>query len=156
MRLWVVLVTWMTAATGCGGRVVVDHETEEEPPTTSIVTVSVTSEGGGGAGGITTSSTTTSLGGGGEGGATGGAGGEGGGCGSPDDCDDGNPCTEDYCLDSGACSNPEDTLHIVCGDDAAGNCWKGACCAGCFDLSAGACVDACPEGQACSSLGACL
>lgn len=76
----------------------------------------------------------------------------GGPCSTDEDCDDGNDCTEDYCLGSGACSNPEDTLHSVCGDG--GNCWVGECCEGCFDLAAGACVAECAAGT-CSSLGAC-
>ena len=74
-------------------------------------------------------------------------------CATPADCNDGNPCTLDYCTPSGACSNPEDTLHSACGDG--GTCWKGECCEGCFDLAAGACVETCPSGTTCGALGAC-
>lgn len=75
-------------------------------------------------------------------------------CASVADCDDGNPCTLDYCTPSGACSNPEDTLHPTCGDE--GYCWKGSCCEGCFDLVTGECVETCPDGKTCGALGACL
>ncbi len=69
------------------------------------------------------------------------------------DCDDGNPCSLDYCMETGACSNPEETLHVACGE--AGHCWEGECCDGCFNLAANECQDTCPTGQACSADGAC-
>lgn len=68
------------------------------------------------------------------------------------ECDDGNPCTDDYCMPSG-CYNPEDTKMTVCG--VAGHCFKSQCCEGCVDPQSGSCVVECPSGQTCSPQGTC-
>lgn len=75
-------------------------------------------------------------------------------CDSAEDCNDGNPCTLDYCQVDGSCYNPDDTQHLSCGEE--GRCWEGSCCEGCFDMTAGACVAECPAGKTCGALGACL
>jgi len=71
------------------------------------------------------------------------------------DCDDGNECTGDLCLDFNAPGYPQ------CGHDwyynttscadGLGRCdGLGGCCTGCFDLSLdGACVKQCPGGTTC-------
>ena len=104
--------------------------------------------------------------GGGEGGAGGAGGGVGGalpasggsssGGGGPNIvCDDGNECTLDYALGN-ACTYVEDTSYPPC-LGGTGLCFKGECCvAGCVDLSAQACVSACPPGKVCGTLGVCV
>lgn len=79
----------------------------------------------------------------------------GGGCTSPLDCDDGNACTLNYCM-NGICSNPDDTMFSVCGEMGMGHCFRALCCEGCIDMKAHACVLSCPSGQSCSPLGVCV
>lgn len=73
-------------------------------------------------------------------------------CATAAKCDDGNPCTLDYCMPNG-CYNPEDTKMTACGD--AGHCFKSQCCEGCIDGQSGSCVVECPAGQTCSAQGMC-
>ena len=73
-------------------------------------------------------------------------------CASDAECNDGNPCTLDYCM-PGGCYNPEDTMMSACGEG--GHCFKAACCEGCIDVKTMSCVQDCPNGAACSSQGTC-
>lgn len=72
-------------------------------------------------------------------------------CATATDCDDGNPCTLDYCQ-LGGCYNPEDTSMSPCGN---GHCFQGSCCQGCVDPATFSCVETCAGGQACSAQGMC-
>jgi hypothetical protein len=75
------------------------------------------------------------------------------------DCDDGNPCTDDVCAEIG-CAHYHWNHTKACKvgstpgfcDMPSGQCCttnSAACCKGC--LSAGACVSQCPGGQVCNT-----
>ncbi len=55
-----------------------------------------------------------------------GSGGSGGGpAGCPDECNDGNPCTQDLCGDDGACQHPEATVVTL--PQPVGDCADAVC-----------------------------
>lgn len=70
-------------------------------------------------------------------------------CASAASCNDGNPCTLDYC-NSGRCYNPESTsLNACSAGGQSGFCFSGSCCTGCLAPATLSCVQACPGGYVC-------